>query len=132
MIVILKLNNGTEIVGELVDEKPASITLRKPFQINYKYFYGPLPSMSLAKYMMFADNDTFSFMKDTFINRVEARKPFAEFYLLTSSTYDTDIAEKIDDELRANVDTRTASANSGEQNLKTFLENVSHEDMVMN
>jgi hypothetical protein len=133
MILIIKLTNGTEVVGELVKDTPAAIVLRDPFQINYKYFYGPLPSMSLAKYMMFTDNDTFVFNKDDYLHGYEARKPFADFYLLTASVFKQELAEKIDDELRDNVELRSSTDESvKEKHFKNLLESISPDDMSMN
>ncbi len=68
MIVVAKFTDGTEIIGELTHEAENMITIAHPLQIIYKYsMTSPLPTVSFARYMMFADITEFDFQKVDFI-----------------------------------------------------------------
>lgn len=68
MIVVAKFTDGTEIIGELTSEAENMITLAHPLQIIYKYsMTSPLPTVSFARYMMFADITEFDFQKVDFV-----------------------------------------------------------------
>lgn len=68
MIVIAKFTDGTEIIGELTHEAENMITIAHPLQIIYKFsMTSPIPTVSFARYMMFADLTEFDFQKVDFI-----------------------------------------------------------------
>ena len=119
MIKILKLTTGVEVVGHVEYVDPMQIVLRNPLQINYKYYIGALPSVSFARYIMFAENDTVSFDKIHVVNEVTARESFSNFYLSAVKEYITDVQQSIDDEL-----------NSAEYKPKTTTEQDLHLRML--
>lgn len=68
MIVVAKFTDGTEIIGELTNEAENMVTIAHPLQIIYKYsMASQLPTVSFARYMMFADITEFDFQKVDFI-----------------------------------------------------------------
>ena len=133
MIKIIKLTNGIEVVGDVQEMGPLFI-MKDPFQINYKYFYGPLPSVSLAKYLMFADNAEVVFNQKDVMNTVAPRKAFADFYEVTVKQFNSAIMPSIDAELETNVNSfnEGVAETSQDQKLKTFLENVDLNDRLVN
>ena len=54
MTKIIKLFNGTEVIGSVLQENNNIIELDNPIQINYKNIESSIPSISLTRYMQFS------------------------------------------------------------------------------
>lgn len=68
MIVVGKLVDGTEIIGDMVGETENGFQIANPLQIVYKYATNSvMPSVSFARFMMFADQQEFDFQKVDFM-----------------------------------------------------------------
>lgn len=117
MTVILKLNNGVEVVGNIATENNEVTVLDKPLQINYRYVFGGTPSVSFVRYIMFAESDTIAFKECDIVNRVVARKAFADYYLNVVDDYYTRLEKVIDAEFEACV-----ALDNKEQYMKDILD----------
>lgn len=81
MIVVGKLVDGTEIVGEAISETDDVIEIANPLQIIYKYTMNSImPAVSFARFMMFADQQQFDFLKDDFMIITEAAPEMTGVY----------------------------------------------------
>jgi hypothetical protein len=117
MTVILKLNNGTEVVGDVEVTTDDSVVLGKPLQINYKYVFGSTPSVSFVRYIMFAESDSIMFKDSMIVNRVTARKAFADYYHDVVNDYYDRLEKVIDAEFEACL-----VSNTKEQYMMDILE----------
>jgi len=99
MITLLKLVDGTEIVGEMV-QNGDKIVISNPLQINY-FVRTPasMPVVSLHRYMPFAGNTSFVFFKDHIINQAEPGEGIREYYTATLK----DIIEYTDPEINTSL-----------------------------
>lgn len=129
MVIIIKLNNAIEIVGELVDSYKDIVTIAKPLQINYRYFMGATPSVSFVRYMMFSKTNEITFHRDTIVNEVEARESFANYYKDVVDYYFDELEKLIDAEFESLIE----SANSNqEQSMRKILEMMPTDDTPVN
>ena len=100
MISVIRLNDGTEMVGEIADVLESSIMVYNPLQINYKIsIMQPAPSMGLSRFMPFSESTKFEFKKSDVVAVQFARKSLATYYKHALDTYITDLDERIDEEL---------------------------------
>lgn len=134
MIKIFKLSNGTEIIGDVESKLSDCVNIKRPYQINYRFFYGPLPSVSLSKYIMFTKDTEIKFNMSDIINEVNPREPFINFYLMTADAFDNQLIETIDKELEDNVASFKGHPinQNEEQKMKKFLEDVTLDDRLIN
>lgn len=120
MIVILKLINSQEVVGELVSSSVDSVQLKRPLMINYRYYIAGTPSVSFARYAMFSANEIMTFQRSHVISEIEARQSFNEVYERQSDYFFTEHEKMIDAELGSFTD-RDNGQHDNDQ-LKKLLE----------
>lgn len=100
-IVIVKLKNGTELVGDLVAVYPTQIELTAPLMINYQVLPGyKFPIVSFKQFIMFAEDGTrVPLEKRDIATLVPARKSFASFYMSSLKTTNMKSFDKVFDEI---------------------------------
>ena len=100
MIKIIKLTNGTEVVGKVVEENTSVVVLEDPLQINYKYFIThAYPAVTLTKYLLFSKNRAISFKQSMVLNSVAPRSTFEDYYIAQAGKSISDLEQVIDKEL---------------------------------
>jgi hypothetical protein len=129
MITLIKLHNGIEIVGKLVDSYKDNISLEKPLQINYRYFIGATPSVSFVRYVMFSKSDVIMFNRSDIINTVDARDSFANYYHTVVDYYFDELEKQIDAEFESLIDSESTNK---EQQMKRILEMMPTDDTPVN
>lgn len=128
-ITILKLTNGIEVAGEAEVSNIQEVVLRRPLQINYRYYIGAAPSVSFVRYNMFADMHSTIFDRIHIINEARARDTFARVYNEHADYYYDQHQKMIDEELEHT--TPSFSANE-EEHLKKLLEMMPVDGSTMN
>lgn len=126
MITIIKLNNGLEIVGWKEYENGEILVLKKPLQINYRYFVGPSPSVSFVRYIMFSDTHEIYFQKSHIISTSKARSSFVSVYEHYSEYYYGEHEKLIDSELKLH------QKSNEEDDMKSFLDSMPVEGASIN
>jgi len=129
MITLIKLNNGIEIVGKLVDSYKDIISIEKPLQINYRYFIGATPSVSFVRYVMFSKSNTIVFNRLDIVNTVEVRDSFASYYYTVVDYYFDELEKQIDAEFESLIDSESTNK---EQQMKRILEMMPTDDTPVN
>jgi len=129
MITLIKLNNGIEIVGKLVDSYKDIISIEKPLQINYRYFIGATPSVSFVRYVMFSKSNTIVFNRSDIVNTVEVRDSFASYYYTVVDYYFDELEKQIDAEFESLIDSESTNK---EQQMKRILEMMPTDDTPVN
>lgn len=129
MITIVKLSNGIEIVGNVVDSYKDIISIEKPLQINYRYFLGATPSVSFVRYLMFSKTNTITFNRSDIVNQTEARTSFADYYISVVDYYFDELEKLIDAEFNSLIESAT---NNQEQQMKRILEMMPTDDTPVN
>lgn len=119
MIVILKLTNTQEVVGELLDSSITGVRLKRPLLINYRYYIAGTPSVSFARYAMFSADDQISFQRAHIVNEIEARSSFVNVYERQADYFFSEHEKSIDAELDSFAD-RTEQQDNDQ--LKKLLE----------
>lgn len=119
MISIVRLRDGTEVVGDVIDVNEQSIIITDPLQINYKItIMQPAPSMGLSRFMPFAGNPEFEIPISSITTMMKARDTMATYYQHALETYITDLDDRIDEEL-----TRSAMPETKADLYTALLEN---------
>lgn len=98
-ISLVKLSDGTEIIGNVTWDDSMHLVLTKPLNIHYKYFFGGVPSVSFSRYMMFASSENITIKQSHVMVVTEARKAFADFYEDSVEDYYGKLQESVDSEL---------------------------------
>ena len=99
MLTILKLINGMEVVGQVVESTTKSITIDNPIQINYKNIEQPVPSVSLTRYMQFADTRQHQFNKRDILSMSGVMKGMELYYDAALEHFKTDVDQIVEREL---------------------------------
>lgn len=96
---LIKLSNGTELLGE-TRKTAAGVQVIDPLQINYKFVsFQPMPTISVSRYMPFAQEPMFTFMADQVVHIVQPREAVVEYYYSSLAMYKQTIDQHIDEEL---------------------------------
>lgn len=134
MITLIKTTGGIEIAGEVLFEDDGVILLRRPLQINYRYFVGALPAVSVNRYMMFSEDDTVEIYKTQIVARTSARKPFEHFYNQSVERHYLIAQQAVDMELSAAEEEPKTFASKDEyrEHLKKLLEEMPVEGSTVN
>lgn len=110
MLLLIKLYNGTEIIGDVKEDLKTKLVLEDPLQINYRLVSTqPMPTVSVSRYMPFASSHTFSFNKKDLIHVMEPRPAMKDYYNHALYNYKHLIDESVEEELRF------AAASKGEE-----------------
>jgi len=99
MVSIIKLVDGTEVVGLIVQEDQSVMMLKDPLQINYRQRPDTLPAIYLHRYIPFAGVNTFEFKKEHILNKVKPLENLERYYSAVLKTLTDGIDSVINDEL---------------------------------
>lgn len=109
MISIIRLRDGTEVIGDVADTRGDVVIVTDPLQINYKIsMNNPAPSMGLSRFMPFSRESKFKIYREHVTVVSEARDSMKKYYSFALTNYINDLDEKIDMELvSSSVDDET-------------------------
>lgn len=134
MYKIVKLTNGTEIIGDVIinGEEPHLVAVDKPMQISYHKFHNVgFPSISLIRYSLLAENDPVIFSAKDVMNIIEPRQKFVDYYVATVDTafkhYDDIVDEQLELALARHVQDNEQASNP--EIYKSLLENFESDTM---
>lgn len=100
MVKIIKLQNSTEIIGEVVGDSEKDIVVDNPFTINYMFTpKSQRPIIGLLRYLPFADQRIISFQKEHVLHVVDARSSMAGYYIAVVKSHIAEIDDGMDREL---------------------------------
>jgi len=100
MLALIKLQNGQEMIGNVLEESVAKITVEDPLQINYRLVATqPMPTVSVSRYMPFSNDTVFTFDKLDLLHVVEPKKAMAEYYKNALINYKEVIDDSVEQEL---------------------------------
>ena len=132
MISVVRLKDGTEIVGDVIDVNNESIIITDPLQINYKItIMQPAPSMGLSRFMPFSDGTDFEIPVATIAVMMKARDSLAAYYVHALSTYITDLDSRIDHELNTSAKSSNTEIKTTNELYTQLLEKLSFEDTTL-
>lgn len=100
MALLIKLKNGTEVIGESIKKTGLHLTLRDPFIINYRFIAGqPMPSISVSRYMPFSADHIHMFYSEDIMHSVAPSATF-EAYYINALEYCRDVVDRsVEEEL---------------------------------
>jgi hypothetical protein len=100
MITIIKLTNGTEIVGTVITQDSDSVTVEDPLQINYKQRMDMAPpTVFLHRFNPFAKNTTQKFRYIHILSFAEPMDGLVKYYSATLNSIKEDVDTHVDNEL---------------------------------
>jgi len=81
MVSIVKLLNGTEVIGNIVSESDKELVVNHALQVNYRIRQDTgFPMVSLHKYIPFAGEDNITFSKQQVLNKVKPLPGMIKYY----------------------------------------------------
>lgn len=100
MITLLKLKDGTEVVGKALSDNKEGIVLSDPFVVFYKpSVHSAMPSVGLFRYMPFSNEQVMFFETSDIRHAVIPSKAFESYYLSCLETFKEQLDVEIDKEL---------------------------------
>lgn len=100
MISIIRLRDGTEMIGDVANTRGDVLVVNDPLQINYKIsMVNPAPSMGLSRFMPFSKDNEFKIYREHVTTVSEARESMKKYYTFALTNYIVDLDQKIDMEL---------------------------------
>ena len=112
IILILKLIDGTEVIGTLVDDNAKVITLANPAQINYKNIESSVPSVSLTRYMQFSKTKQHTFERSKIFSVAEPIKGMCAYYQMAIEHFENEIDDIVHRELERVVKSESEETQS--------------------
>jgi hypothetical protein len=126
-IIILKLTDGTEVVGAHIGETPRFVTLQDPLLINYRLPpYQAMPTVSMSRYVPFADEPTFNFDKADIKHQVVPKPALIHYYNYSIKNFREHIDKSIEQQMVDAVPTEVEEDNDSvrAEMYKQFLQKV--------
>ena len=125
-IRLVKLANGTEILGKMVHLSKSGVTLEDPIQINYRSINSVMPLVSVTRYLQFADTRTIHFEPKDYLHVVGIVKGMERFYNYSLGNFQNVVDKLVDRELANAVsDEELAGGEVDKSELyKAFLEKI--------
>lgn len=111
MVSIIRLVDGTEVVGKIVQEDQNVMMIKDPLQINYRQRPDSLPAVYLHRYIPFSGSDTLEFKKAHILNQVKPLSNLEKYYSAVLKTLNESIDSAINQELA------TAALEAGDEEL---------------
>lgn len=99
MVSIIKLIDGTEVVGKIVQEDQSVMMVKDPLQINYRQRPDTLPAVYLHRYIPFSSSHTFEFKKDHILSNVKPLVNLEKYYSAVLKTMHESVDSAINEEL---------------------------------
>lgn len=132
MYKIVKLNNGLEVIGDVLfnQENDTVLAIDKPMQINYRVFSNAaMPSISLIRYSLLAENEPVMFHMKDVMNIIEPKKMFVDYYTSTVDSAFEHYDSMIDRELRHAISRQASEDQQDEGMYASLLRNFESETM---
>lgn len=126
-VLLVKLADGNELIGEIVEDIHTHILVRKPLQIHYRYFMGSVPHISFSRFMMFTAEHIVTLDARHILAVSLPRKAFIDFYQDNVEDYFGGIEQSIDNELIAAL-----STSQKDEQMKKLLESMPTDKAVIN
>lgn len=100
MLALIKLQNGTEVIGKVKEDLKTRLILEDPLQINYRLVATqPMPTVSVSRYMPFAAACEFTFDRKDIMHAVEPKSAMAEYYKNALKNYKLVVDQNVEQEL---------------------------------
>lgn len=100
MLILLKLQNGQEVIGNVKEEAENLLTIEDPLQINYRLVATqPMPTVSVSRYMPFAAEKVFFFHKKDLLHVSAPKAAMVDYYVHALNNYREQIDGVVEDEL---------------------------------
>ena len=122
-IRLVKLTNGTEVIGKVVHISKSGITLEDPIQINYRNTNFAIPSVSATRYLQFANTRVVHFEPKDFLHIVGIIVGMERFYKYSLSNFQKNVDSAIDEELGSDAYDEQVDGDKSKQ-YKAFLERI--------
>jgi len=133
-LALLKLQNGTELIGDVVECNEQLMQVRDPLQINYKFLsFQPMPAISVSRYMPFAQDTLFEFGLDNIMHAVIPKQAVMDYYYYALKNYQENIDPMVEMELSSASDRPIKPKSSSVEDFyKTLLERAENEGGPLN
>lgn len=101
MLALIKLKNGIEVIGNVIENLGGAVIIEDPLQINYRLTQtNPMPTISVSRYMPFSVETTHTFDTIDVMHVTTPKQSMAEYYKHALTEYKQAIDQNVDDELR--------------------------------
>lgn len=127
MLALLKLQNGTEVIGTVKVNRD-NVTIEEPLQLNYRLVATqPMPTVSVSRYMPFSEEVVFTFDKQDVMHITKPKQAMVQYYTSALKNYKMYIDQNIEEELlhaAHSHDENTAEEGDVSDAYKALLERI--------
>ena len=101
MLALIKLKNGTEVIGNVIENLGGAVIVEDPLQINYRLTATqPILMVSISRYLPFSIETTHTFDILDVMHVTTPKQSMAEYYKHALMEYKEAIDKNVDEELR--------------------------------
>lgn len=101
MLALIKLTNGTELIGEIINQNEQFVTLKDPLQINYKQRMDMAPpTVYLHRFNPFSNASEHTFRDEHVLTYSSPLPGLIQYYTATLGTIKSSVDEHINNELK--------------------------------
>jgi len=123
LISLIKLVDGTELLGEIVDDTPTTVTVSEPLAVNMSYARpGAFPMITLHRYSFFIGNKEVKFKKEHVLTITDTRPGVDTFYINTLKNQEEIVDKAFETSLSITTSEMMDDLQSNNEMYKSFLE----------
>lgn len=132
-LALLKLQNGTELLGDVIEYDESAMSVRDPLQVNYKFLsFQPMPAISVSRYMPFAEDTLFVFDMQEILHAVQPKQAVIDYYHYALKNYQDNIDPLVETELSTASDRQSKTKGTTDDIYKTLLERAENDGGPLN
>lgn len=128
--VILKLSNGREVMGYVVEMVYGVVILTDVYEIMYMPTESMIPNIMFMKYMVFNGENEIGFQMNHVVNIVFPRPVVSNYYDFVVEKYGTNIEDQIDKQLTMMMFKKGASDEEKKEVYSALLESLNYEGVL--
>lgn len=133
MVTLLKLRDGTEIVGKNINDSKDGIVLEDPFVVIYKAnLHGSMPSVGLFRYMPFSGDQVIFFENADIRHACFPSRAFENYYLSTLNIFKEELDVEIERELLEAVGSSLSKNREMQELYVALLERAQNDSGTLN
>jgi GrpB-like predicted nucleotidyltransferase (UPF0157 family) len=128
VVNLIKLTNGVEILGRIINDSDKSIKVNNPLQVNYYLTKQSqtMPSVALQRYLPFSSEEDIEFKKEHIMNISIPIRGMDEYYSQILHNIKLNIDPNIVNDLLSAAETLAEGAQEEKDMYLAILERMSH------
>lgn len=119
-----------EVIGEVVINDASTLGLHNPLKINYNNTDTIIPSVSISRYMIFADSPVVIFKREHVMSMLRPRVSLVEYYYSSLDKFTESLDEFVDKQLALAAFKDSSNTNNKSLAYTALLEKIQSNGII--